>query len=312
MGLKYVIAGSGATGGSIGAFLAAAGQEVAFLARGAQLAALKEKGISMKNTRKGEFRICPVKAASMEEYQDTPDIVFVCVKSYSLEDAVRFLKRTGNAKTVVIPILNIYGTGEQLQKRLPGLTVTDGCIYVAAHVSAPGEITHGGDIFRVVYGLRPGQETDDEALSRLEQVKQDLDRAGISGEYSSQIRRDTFRKFMYTSPMAAAGEYFHAQAGEFQKEGKARETFVAMDREYLKLARAMGLDLPSDMVEINLGILDALSPEAGTSMQRDIAKGGQSEIAGLVYAVEDMARAYGVDMPVCHEIIEELKARGLK
>ena len=45
MGLRYVIAGSGATGGSIGAFLAADGQDVTFLARGAQLEALKEKGI---------------------------------------------------------------------------------------------------------------------------------------------------------------------------------------------------------------------------------------------------------------------------
>lgn len=312
MGLKYVIAGSGATGGSIGAFLAADGQDVTFLARGTQLQALKQKGISVKSTRKGDVQICPVKAASMDEYQDVPDVVFVCVKSYSLPDASEFLMRTGTQKTVVIPVLNIYGTGAQLQKRLPGMTVTDGCIYVAAHVSAPGEITHGGEIFRVVYGLRPGQNAGDTALLKLEQVRKDLLHAGITAEYSSHIRRDTFRKFMYTSPMAAAGEYFHAQAGAFQEEGKQRETFVAMDREYLKLAQAMELGIPSDMVEINLGILDALSPEAGTSMQRDIARGGQSEIAELVYAVEDMAEEYHVDMPVTHKIIQELKARGLK
>ena len=47
-------------------------------------------------------------------------------------------------------------------------------------------------------------------------------------------------------------------------------------------------------------------------MQRDIAKGGKSEIEGLVYAVEDMAAAYHVDMPVCHKVIQELKMRGLK
>ena len=151
MDLKYVIAGSGATGGSIGAFLAADGQDVTFLARGAQLAALKEKGISMRHTAKGNFSVCPVKAMTMEEYQEMPDVIFVCVKNYSLEDAVTFAARTGSAETVVIPILNIYGTGERMQKRLPSLTVTDGCIYVAAHVSAPGEITHGGDIFLCLF-----------------------------------------------------------------------------------------------------------------------------------------------------------------
>ena len=76
--------------------------------------------------------------------------------------------------------------------------------------------------------------------------------------------------------------------------------------------RAMGLGVPADMVEVNLKILDGLSPQAGTSMQRDIEKGGPSEIAGLVYAVEEMAAAYQVDMPVCCRIIEELKARGLR
>ena len=312
MGLKYVIAGSGATGGSIGAFLAADGQDVVFLARGAQLEAFREKGISMKHTVKGDFTVCPIKAMTMEEYQETPDVIFACVKNYSLEDVIALAGRIGSRETVVIPILNIYGTGERMQKVLPSLTVTDGCIYVAAHVSAPGEITHGGDIFRVVYGLRPGQEPDEAARAKLAQVKRDLDHAGISGEYSGNIRRDTFKKFMYTSPMAAAGEYFHAQAGDFQKEGEPRDTFAAMDREYLKLAEAMGLGVPEDMVEINLKILDDLSPEAGTSMQRDIAKGGKSEIEGLVYAVEDMAAAYHVDMPVCHKVIQELKMRGLK
>lgn len=311
MELKYVIAGAGATGGSIGAFLAADGRNVTFLARGAQLEAFLEKGISMRGTVKGDFTVAPVKAMTMEAYHEQPDVIFVCVKSYSLEDVIELVKRTGSSKTVVIPILNIYGTGERMQKELPGVTVTDGCIHVAAYVSAPGEITHGGDIFRVVYGLRPGQKMSDAVMEKLSQIKRDCDHAGISGEYTDHVRRDTFQKFMYTSPMAAAGEYYHAQAGDFQKAGKPRETFIAMDRELLELSKAMGLDVPENMVETNLSILAGLSPESGTSMQRDIAQGRQSEISELVYAVEDMAAANGVEMPVYHRVIEELKARGL-
>ncbi len=312
MELNYVIAGAGATGGSIGAFLAADGKNVTFLARGAQLEAFLEKGISMRHTAKGDFTVAPVRAMTMEAYHGQPDVIFVCVKSYSLRDVTELVKRTGSSETVVIPILNIYGTGERMQKELPAVTVTDGCIYVAAHVSAPGEITHGGDIFRVVYGLRPGQKPSDAVMAKLDQIKKDLDHAGISGEYTDQVRRDTFRKFMYTSPMAAAGEYYHAQAGDFQKEGKPRETFIAMDRELLALAKAMGLDIPGNMTEVNLSILADLSPESATSMQRDIAKGRQSEISELVYSVEDMAAAYGVKMPVYHRVIEELKTRGLR
>ena len=308
---KIAVAGIGGVGGYLAGMLGRVWPDLTLLARGKRLKTLREKGLVLHSDYKGEISVKTGNVMPADEMGEQ-DVIFVCVKNYSLEDVIAFAEKTGSAETVVIPILNIYGTGERMQKRLPFLAVTDGCIYVAAHVSAPGEITHGGDIFRVVYGLRPGQEPGETALRRLFQIKQDLDHAGISGEYSDNIRRDTFKKFMYTSPMAAAGEYFHAQAGVFQKEGEPRDTFIAMDRELLCLSEAMGLGVPADMVEVNLDILADLSPEAGTSMQRDIAKGGKSEIEGLVYAVEDMAAAYHVDMPVYHKIIEGLKARGLK
>ena len=310
--MKYAIAGAGAVGGSIGAFLAKTGKDVTFLARGAHLKALREKGITMKQTAKGDFTLRPVKAVTMEEYRDTPDVIFVCVKGYSLAEAAELISRTAARETVVIPVLNIYGTGERLQKQFPELTVTDGCIYVAAHISAPGEITHNGDIFRVVYGLRPGQEAGAVQLEKLSQVKRDLDEAGIYGDYTDHVKRDTFKKFTYVSPMAAAGEYFHVQAGDFQKEGEPRETFIALVRELQALAVAMDLELQADIVEANLKILDDLSPRAGTSMQRDIARGGESEIEGLIYGVEKMASDYGVDVPVYKKVIDELKARGLR
>ena len=56
--------------------------------------------------------------------------------------------------------------------------------------------------------------------------------------------------------------------------GERRETFIAIDdKELLALSKAMGLDITENMVDVNLAILAGLSPEAGTSMQRDIAKG---------------------------------------
>lgn len=57
-----------------------------------------------------------------------------------------FLEKAGK-ETVVIPILNIYGTGGRLQKKLPELTVSDGCIYVSANILEPGVILQHGEIF---------------------------------------------------------------------------------------------------------------------------------------------------------------------
>lgn len=54
-----------------------------------------------------------------------PDVILVCVKGYSLDNTVPFIQKIAKKSTIVIPILNIYGTGSRLQKKLPELLVTD-------------------------------------------------------------------------------------------------------------------------------------------------------------------------------------------
>ncbi|MCI8853499.1 MAG: 2-dehydropantoate 2-reductase, partial [Lachnospiraceae bacterium] len=77
------------------------------------------------------------------------------------------------------------------------------------------------------------------------------------------------------------------------------------------LAQAMGLTFPVDVVETNLRILDDLTPEASTSMQRDIQKGKASEIDGLIYEVVRMGQRCGVRLPVYERIAGALQERGL-
>ena len=132
--MRYLIIGAGATGCVVGAHLARAGKDVTFIARGNTLAALREKGMSVIKPAE-EFNIYPVKSYPMEEYEtcgDTPDIIFVCVKGYSVDETIPFIKNISGPETIVIPILNIYTTGEKMQAQLPDILVTDGCIYVAA------------------------------------------------------------------------------------------------------------------------------------------------------------------------------------
>ena len=65
----------------------------------------------------------PVKACTVEEYSDTPDVILVCVKGYSMTETIPVIRKLAGKDTVVLPILNIYGTGGKLQKEFPELTV---------------------------------------------------------------------------------------------------------------------------------------------------------------------------------------------
>lgn len=306
--MKYLIIGAGGTGGSIGAYMTEAGKDVTLIARGEHLKRMQEQGLKMETTKKGNYTVSPIKATDMAHYDEQPDIIFVCVKGYSLEETIPFIKRVAKETTIVIPILNIYGTGGRMQEKLPDILVTDGCIYIAAQIKEPGTIWQNGEIFRIVYGTRKPEEMRPE----LFKVAEDLKDSGIEGVLSENIRRDALQKFAYVSPMAACGLYYHVAACDVQKTGEPRDTFVKLMKEVDALAVAMGVPFLVDIVTTNLQILDALDPEASTSMQRDIYAGKPSEIDGLIYEVVRMGERYGVSVPTYQMIAQKAREDGLK
>lgn len=153
--MKYLIAGTGGVGGSIAGFLSLAGKDVTCIARGAHLQSIQTNGLKLKSDLKGEHTL-RIPATTAEEFNGKADVIFVCVKGYSVDSIVELIKRAAHKDTVVIPILNVYGTGPRIQKLVPEVTVLDGCIYIVGFVSGTGEITQMGKIFRLVYGAHRG------------------------------------------------------------------------------------------------------------------------------------------------------------
>lgn len=305
MSFKYLILGAGGTGGPIGAYLNRAGKDVTLIARGEHLRVLREQGLKLEKAWEGpeKFRI---PSYGTEDYQDRPDVIFVCVKGYSLEKTVPFIRRISGPGTVVIPILNLYGTGRKLQRELPDRMVADGCIYISANLREPGTLFMHGEIFRIFYGM-PDHRTDE---PKLKKVEADLREAGIEGHYSPQIEKDAMQKFSYVSPMAACGLYYDAEAGDMQRPGKERELFAQLIDEIQLLAESLGIRYDLRLREVNLDILDHLAPTASTSMQRDIAAGKPSEIDGLIFEVDRLARQQGLKLPGYQKVTEAFRRRG--
>ena len=306
--MKYVIFGAGGTGGALAFYLSKAGKDVTLIARGAHLKALQEKGLTIRHLYNGTEETVPVNACTSEEYTGTCDVLFICVKGYSIDSTLPFIEKSATKDTVVLPILNIYGTGGKLQEKLPELYVVDSCIYVSAGREAPGILIQHAPIMRVVFGNRRGQK----ARPVLQAIADDLTDAGIEGLYSHHIEVAALKKFSYVSPAGAAGLYFNCTAGTFQKEGKERTFLKDMMYEVQNVAEAMGFGFGKDFVPINMKIMDSLIPETNTSMQRDVAAGHRSEVDGLVYEMVRLGKKYNVPVPCYTAVAEEMKKRGLE
>lgn len=315
--MKYIIIGAGGTGGILGFYMTKAGKDVTLIARNAHLEAMKKQGLSVQKMWTNETETIPVSAESMESYEakgEKADVILVCVKKYSLDSCIPFIQNISHENTIVVPVLNVYGTGAYLQEKLPKVLVTDGCIYVSANIKQAGVLLQHGEILRVFFGVREkedlkklnGQSDGEYKAERLlKKIAQDFKDSGIDGILSDNIKRDALTKFSYVSPIGTAGLYLHAVAGDFQREGEARELFKTLIREIVTLANAMGITFEEDLVERNLKILSNLPEEATTSMQRDVMEGKQSEIDGLVYEVVRMAEKYGAEVPAYRRAAEK-------
>jgi len=336
--MKYIIIGAGGTGGILGFYMTKAGKDVTLIARNAHLEVMEKQGLSVEKMWTNETETIPVSAESMESYEEKgekADVILVCVKKYSLDSCIPFIQNISHKNTIVVPILNVYGTGAYLQEKLPELLVTDGCIYVSANIKQPGVLLQHGEILRVFFGVREKEDLkkfntkfdtkydvkkkipeqiniEYKAESLLKKIAQDFKDSGIDGILSDNIKRDVLTKFSYVSPIGTAGLYLHAVAGDFQKEGEVRELFKTLIREIVTLSKAMGITFEEDLVERNLKILSNLPEETTTSMQRDVMEGKQSEIDGLVYEVVRMANKYEVEVPAYERAAEKFREMGLK
>ncbi|RHN09839.1 ketopantoate reductase family protein [Anaerobutyricum hallii] len=322
--MKYIIIGAGGTGGILGFYMTKAGKDVTLIARNAHLEAMKKQGLSVQKMWTNETETIPVSAESMESYEakgEKADVILVCVKKYSLDSCIPFIQNISHKNTIVVPVLNVYGTGAYLQEKLPELLVTDGCIYVSANIKQAGVLLQHGEILRVFFGVREKEDLkklngqldgEYKAERLLKKIAQDFKDSGIDGILSDNIKRDALTKFSYVSPIGTAGLYLHAVAGDFQREGEARELFKTLIREIVTLANAMGITFEEDLVERNLKILSNLPEEATTSMQRDVMEGKQSEIDGLVYEVVRMAKKYGGEVPTYRRAAEKFREMEVK
>lgn len=292
--MRYIIIGAGGTGGLLGAYLADAGRDVALIARSAHLAALRENGLTLNSALKGDICLKNIEAHSAEDDFTPGEVVLVCVKGYSLMQAVPAIAKATKPGAVVIPILNSLQAGQKLQQALPQLTVLDGCIYTSSFITAPGVISHPAPMLRLVFGSRAGQDVDSDLLQR---IAKHMRESAIPTELSPHIELDIYKKFCFISAFAATDCYFDVSAEAIQRPGPERELFSSLLHELQSIAQARRLPLKSDLFADTLKIMDKTAPHVTTSMHKDILAGKEAEKQDLLFAVVDLAAGLNVPVP---------------
>ncbi len=289
--MRIVIVGTGGVGGLLGALLARSGAEVAFVARGATLAALSTQGLSLESPL-GAFR-AKVLAAEDPAALGKADAVLVSVKSWQVPEVAPRLAPLIGDETVVVPLQNGVEAAAQLAAALGPGPVLGGLCWLFAWTEGPGRIRHVGAAPRVTVGERRGGSS-----ARVERLCGMLQAAGIEATASTEVEVATWDKFVFIDPFSSVGATTRVSAGVFRSLPESRALLQAAVQEVEALARARGVKLRSDAAARTLAQIDALPPDSVSSMERDMMAGRPSEFNEQTGAVVRFARESKIDVPV--------------
>jgi len=292
--MRIAIYGSGGVGGYFGARLAAAGNEVHFIARGAHLRAMQEKGLTVQS---GAGNIHLPKPSVHEDPAEIgpADVVLYAVKLGDVESAAHKLKPLLHERTLVIPFQNGVEAPEIVARVIGERHVLPGVAYIATAISAPGVVTHTGTMQRLQVGPR--------ADAFVAAAKA----AGINIEPVDDIDRARWEKFVFLVALSGVTTLSRQPAGYCRADPELRATFKAAATETWTVGRKRGVRLTEDFIAERMTFLDGLHADMKTSMQHDLEAGKPLEAPWLCGAVVRMSEALGLDAPVNRTIYAALK-----
>ncbi len=290
--------GTGAVGGYFGARLSAAGHNVAFIARGDHLEAMRQGGLRIKSVN-GDFEI-------RARFTDDPreigpvDVVLFCVKSYDTEEAAATLAPMVGDRTAILSLQNGVDNADKIAGRWGKERALGGVVYLGALVPTPGQITHsaGG---RIVLGNLDGQP--DESARRVERI---FTSAQIPCAVSAEIRKIMWTKLVWNSPFCAISCLARATVEEILESDSLRRLAADCMEEVREAAGTAGIELAPSIVDETFHFSRGLG-KFKPSMLQDLEAGKPLEYEALNGIVVDVLKRQGKRASINETAVAVLK-----
>ena len=306
--MRVAVFGAGGVGAYFGARLAEAGAELAVIARGAHLDAIRANGLRVDSVL-GDMLLEPAIASASTADVGPVDVVLLGVKTWQVPEAMQSLGPLLGAETLIVPLQNGVETVDELASTIGAKHVVGGVCGGFCFIVAPGHVRHIGGVTFIKFG-----ELDGRKSPRVTALRDAFVHARVEAAVPDDIHAALWEKFLLVVPFGGVGAVTRAPIGVLLTP-PTRELLARGMREIEAIAHARGVALPKDIVERTLAILDGVNPSGTSSLQRDIAAGKRSELDEWTGAVVRLGVRAGVPTPL-HDFLyaallpQERRARG--
>lgn len=298
--MKIAVVGTGGVGGYYGSLLLQTGHDVAFLARGAHLQAMRERGLTIDSVLSETVTLSVHATDKSAEIGDV-DLVLFTVKSYDTVSAAELLPPLLGKKTGVLTLQNGVDNVDALVERAGRSHVLGGLAYIFCHIAAPGVIRHSGGLRRIVFGELDGQITP-----RAQAVHDAFVKAGVPIELSTQIPVAMWEKYLFITAQGGMTALTRQPIGVIREHPETFTMFMDASEEVAAVGRAHGVPIPDGVRERVRRFAESLEPGSYSSLYQDLVHGRRMELEALPGNVVRLGQRYGVPTPVCRAVYAAL------
>ncbi len=299
--MRIVVMGAGGVGGYFGGQLAKAGHDVIFVARGAHLAALQERGLTVESSV-APLALSSVNAVEQPPFAASADVVMFCVKMWDAESAAHQLAPLLAKGGIVIPFQNGVESHLILRRALGIERVAGGVAHISVTIRSPSVIAHTGTTARLRVGSFSG-ETWEPVRAFAEAGRA----AGVDVNAVPDITRSLWEKFVLLVAMSGVCSLARQPIGVVRTNPELRTMLVASMQETVAVARTQGIAFADDFADKQMRFIDELPPAMRPSMLHDLNAGKPLEAPWLAGAVARMGNEAKIAVPVSTTIFAALK-----
>jgi 2-dehydropantoate 2-reductase len=299
--MKIAVMGAGGVGGYFGAKLAASGEDVYFIARGAHLEAMQKSGLQVVSAN-GDVQLKPGNATGDPASVGPVDLVMIAVKLWSTEDALRDARPMVGPNTAVVSFQNGVVAVDAITKAYGKERTLGGVANIAAVIEKPGVIRHTGTMAILSVG-----ELDGKPSARTKTFLDACTKAGIQARVSDDIQKTIWEKYVFLVAASAMTSLTRLPLGAIREDPDTRALTKQIMSEVVAVGKAKAVNLDSDLADKLLERLDGMPREMVASMLGDLERGNRLELPWLSGGVVEMGKQLGVATPANGFIVAALK-----
>lgn len=303
--MKVAVMGAGAIGAYFGGRLAVAGEEVHFIARGAHLKAMREKGLQVYSPL-GDYHTTAPILTDDPNTVGKADIILFCVKLWDTDAVSEQIKPMIGPDTCVYSFQNGVYAEPRLATLLGSQHVIGGYAATPATIIEPGVVRQYGTWATLEFG-----ELDNRRTPRVEAFLKACLNANIDALIADDIQKALWSKFVFITTHSGATALCRAPEGPIRRDPWGKKLLTGLASEAVAVARARGVKLPADYADHVLEQVYGLPDAAQGSLATDVLLGNRLELEWLSGNIIQYGEEVGVATPTHQAVMMGLNLHAL-